>query len=1034
MKFVHTKPAFYSIALRVAFVTLALTCSALHAQVNRPKFEAAAAFDTTLNLSAVVGDVRVTVDKFTGRFSIEKSNGTPILFQRNGYGTSFTNVRVGPFVFTNNTLRGPQSPEGTRTMPEGYAMIENNAIVFRTRIETIYGAFDVEQRFAPTVDNVYNFVRITTRVTNRTGSVMPIGSLHMLDLMAGGSDAVDVYIDNRIVDFETGYNANAIPKTIDVRSIYVPFLMRARLDGDGTTKPDFLVIGRWQYNGYLGAASWNYQPSGLMIYDDAMLMQWNQRAIAPGQSFTTVIDYGLESSGSIVTDANISCLITGTVWDDSLQTYVPNPFDVRARVTNTGTTPLSNVVVVIAPLLNGLSLATGEPASKTIPTTIQPNASADVIWKVTAPKFPRDTIVSVQLRIASPPIIAATCTGQTTIPAARIKHVVAAELFCGPFMQLLKDNVGGGYEPNPFLIEPVITNTGTVDLDSVYITIILPPRLSIISGAVSRLLNPFPLLPGSSLKPFWLVQASPSFAADTIEYTLRITHKQGLLIECKQKIFLPGVDVVLDCVENGASLREKDFWFSYGPDHSNTEPLLTIAAEQHTDIRVEILPANIVFISHIFPKNIVQYPLDRIVGVYINGHGQTVHLNASEPVAAYLSRSSVILSEASSVIPATALGTKHTMFGYTSGTSITAIEDGTQFDNGATTLQKGETVFFSRGDGGFIDATKPISVLRTDERVTGFLNIPANDGHSLIEIIPPHSLLGTEYIAVPFLTRYGGDYMQIYSTADTNQVRVNGVSFALPARGSSKIFLLTGPSHIQADKPVGVMQFSMPTFFDKPLNASPYGDGSMVTLMPVNRFATCHSFSTSIAQNIDFLFVTIVVFDGAQNAVSLDGRRVADTLFHRVGTSAYRYARVQISKGTHRISCSDVRGCGVVVYGFGLYDAFSFNTGYVTAKKGPTPNSMIAALTPDGFALDQTYPNPATGLTAIRYRLTSHERVTITLFDLFGRGVATLLDEAKEAGEHTLMFDLTSRKLASGVYHIRMESGGKALMRKMVVE
>ncbi len=86
---------------------------------------------------------------------------------------------------------------------------------------------------------------------------------------------------------------------------------------------------------------------------------------------------------------------------------------------------------------------------------------------------------------------------------------------------------------------------------------------------------------------------------------------------------------------------------------------------------------------------------------------------------------------------------------------------------------------------------------------------------------------------------------------------------------------------------------------------------------------------------------------------------------------------------------------------------------------------------PDGYALDQNYPNPSGDRTVIRYELASASPVTLTVYDLLGRKVATLVDGMEGPGSHDVSFD--TNRLSSGTYFYRIQTAVGQQVRKMTV-
>jgi predicted outer membrane repeat protein len=99
-------------------------------------------------------------------------------------------------------------------------------------------------------------------------------------------------------------------------------------------------------------------------------------------------------------------------------------------------------------------------------------------------------------------------------------------------------------------------------------------------------------------------------------------------------------------------------------------------------------------------------------------------------------------------------------------------------------------------------------------------------------------------------------------------------------------------------------------------------------------------------------------------------------------------------------------------------------------------NGTSAPSTPSEFSLEGNYPNPVQRSTTIEYQLAESAPVRITVYDMLGRRIQTLVDTRQEAGTHSVKWNRggTSRgRVASGTYFYRIEAGDFTETRKMVV-
>jgi len=86
---------------------------------------------------------------------------------------------------------------------------------------------------------------------------------------------------------------------------------------------------------------------------------------------------------------------------------------------------------------------------------------------------------------------------------------------------------------------------------------------------------------------------------------------------------------------------------------------------------------------------------------------------------------------------------------------------------------------------------------------------------------------------------------------------------------------------------------------------------------------------------------------------------------------------------------------------------------------------------PKKFELSQNYPNPFNPITTIHFNLPEAGNVKLTLFNILGQELKTLVNEFKESGVHTINFDASD--LNSGMYIYKIEAGTFVQTRKMTL-
>lgn len=87
--------------------------------------------------------------------------------------------------------------------------------------------------------------------------------------------------------------------------------------------------------------------------------------------------------------------------------------------------------------------------------------------------------------------------------------------------------------------------------------------------------------------------------------------------------------------------------------------------------------------------------------------------------------------------------------------------------------------------------------------------------------------------------------------------------------------------------------------------------------------------------------------------------------------------------------------------------------------------------TPLKFDLYQNYPNPFNPVTIIKYDIVKVQDVKVTIYDILGREVKTLVNEQQQPGSYTIKWDASN--VSSGVYFYQLKSKDYINTKKMIL-
>ena len=117
--------------------------------------------------------------------------------------------------------------------------------------------------------------------------------------------------------------------------------------------------------------------------------------------------------------------------------------------------------------------------------------------------------------------------------------------------------------------------------------------------------------------------------------------------------------------------------------------------------------------------------------------------------------------------------------------------------------------------------------------------------------------------------------------------------------------------------------------------------------------------------------------------------------------------------------------------------------GFSIGSNDDNPNRMVVgtlslddAMMPETFALYQNYPNPFNPITTIRYDLPNDEMVTITIYNLMGRVIKSLVNSEQRAGFRSVRWNATNNfgdLVSAGMYIYTIQAGEFKQTKKMVL-
>ena len=197
---------------------------------------------------------------------------------------------------------------------------------------------------------------------------------------------------------------------------------------------------------------------------------------------------------------------------------------------------------------------------------------------------------------------------------------------------------------------------------------------------------------------------------------------------------------------------------------------------------------------------------------------------------------------------------------------------------------------------------------------------------------------------------------------------------------------------------------------------------------------------------IDGATDTVRTCDAQEFKANVNGQvNLTWSVFSAIGTGSYIKSRVFYGTAFGTIYTASVFNAATTFggsragYRLGAADScltlWSGNNGaglYSTAGcTGPVTGIGNENNIPLVYSLDQNYPNPFNPVTKISYAIPISGMVTLKVFDITGREVASLVNEVKAVGNYSV--DFNGANLSSGAYFYKLESGSFSAVKKLML-
>jgi len=467
------------------------------------------------------------------------------------------------------------------------------------------------------------------------------------------------------------------------------------------------------------------------------------------------------------------------------------------------------------------------------------------------------------------------------------------------------------------------------------------------------------------------------------------------------------------------SNKGKDFWIGYGNhvrmfDNKAAEQMqVYITSDVSTNGYVEIPGMGFKVNFSVIANQISTIDIPRTAALTDEGLYNTgIHIVSDLPVVVYSFIYVSAISGATVCLPTNVLGREYYSVNYTqisndpdsySYFSVVATEDNTVVEITPAGNTKGGraanvpfTVSLNRGQvyqvlgaeftsktgvdltGSIIrsintgSGCKRIAVFCGSGKISIGCTSSAGTSDNLYQQIYPNSSWGKKYITTPTTndgTNYQVNFYRIIRPDVNTLVKLNGavLSSAVFTNNFYYEFSNNSTNIIEADKPIFLAQYFTTTSKNLNCGNDGIGDPEMIYINPVEQTinkVTLNSMQPTFNTNITTHFINVVMKNdaGAISSFQIDGVSKAASFMPVSQDNGYAYARIQVSKGTHTVSCDS--GFNAIAYGFGGAESYGYSAGsnlrdlyqYISVENAYGTVNLPAACKGTPFRFENVFP------------------------------------------------------------------------------